>query len=69
MMPGMPERCTHDYYRHSITSLFAAFNIAEIKTWLGKHPRFHVHFTPTGSSWMNQAERLHERSANSSLLQ
>ncbi|GAX58778.1 IS630 family transposase [Streptomyces olivochromogenes] len=104
MMPGMPERRTHDYYRHGITSLFAAFNIAdgsviselhrrhraiefkkflvtidkavpvgldvhlvcdnyathntaEIKTWLGKHLRFHVHFTPTGSSWMNQVER------------
>ena len=27
MMPGMPERRTHDYYRHGITSLFAAFNI------------------------------------------
>jgi len=29
MMPGMPERRTHDYYRHGITSLFAAFNIAD----------------------------------------
>jgi hypothetical protein len=29
MMPGMPERLTHDYYRHGITSLFAAFNIAD----------------------------------------
>lgn len=104
MMPGMPERRTHDYLRHGITSLFAAFNIAdgtviselhrrhravefrkflaaidkavpagldvhlvcdnyathntaEIKTWLARHPRFHVHFTPTGSSWMNQVER------------
>jgi transcriptional regulator with XRE-family HTH domain len=27
MMPGMPERRTHDYQRHGITSLFAAFNI------------------------------------------
>jgi transposase len=104
MMPGMPERRTHDYLRHGITSLFAAFNIAdgtviselhrrhraiefrkfltaidkavpaaldvhlvcdnyathstaEIQTWLARHPRFHVHFTPTGSSWMNQVER------------
>ncbi|UKZ02959.1 IS630 family transposase (plasmid) [Streptomyces viridifaciens] len=104
MMPGMPERRTHDYLRHGITSLFAAFNIAdgtvigelhrrhraiefrkflvtidkavpreldvhlvcdnyathntaEIRTWLAKHPRFHVHFTPTGSSWLNQVER------------
>lgn len=29
MMPGMPERRTHDYCRHGITSLFAAFNIAD----------------------------------------
>jgi len=29
MMPGMPERRTHDYARHGITSLFAAFDIAD----------------------------------------
>jgi hypothetical protein len=29
MMPGMPERRTHDYHRNGITSLFAAFNIAD----------------------------------------
>ncbi|MEV5787036.1 IS630 family transposase [Streptomyces sp. NPDC052287] len=104
MMPGMPERRTHDYQRHGVTSLFAAFDIDDgtvisslhrrhravefkkflvkidkavppeldvhlvcdnyathktpaIKAWLGRHPRFHVHFTPTGSSWINQVER------------
>src|SRR3954452_1653432 len=104
MMPGMPERRTHDYVRNGITSLFAAFNTADgtvigelhrqhratefkqflttidktvppaldvhvicdnygthktpaIKAWLGRHPRFHLHFTPTGSSWINQVER------------
>ena len=104
MMPGMPERRSHDYARHGITSLFAAFNIADgtviteihrrhralefrkfliaidkavpaelavhlvcdnlathktpaIRDWLAKHPRFHPHFTPTGSSWINQVER------------
>jgi transposase len=104
MMPGMPERRTHDYARNGVTSLFAAFNIddgtviseirrrhraveykkflaaidkavpddlavhlvvdnlsthktPEIKAWLARHPRFHVHFTPTGSSWINQVER------------
>jgi hypothetical protein len=25
--------------------------------WLAAHPRFHMHFTPTGSSWINQVER------------
>ncbi len=104
MMPGMPERRSHDYARHGVTSLFAAFNIADgtviseihrkhravefkkfliaidkavpaeldvhlicdnlsthktpaINDWLAKHPRFHLHFTPTGSSWINQVER------------
>jgi transposase len=104
MMPGMPERRTHDYARNGITTLFAAFDTrtgevissihrrhraAEfrkflakidqevpehldihlicdnygthktptIKAWLARHPRFHMHFTPTGSSWVNQVER------------
>lgn len=104
MMPGMPERRTHDYHRNGITSLFAAFDVADgtvigelhrqhraaefkkflitidktvpaeldvhlvcdnygthktpaIRAWMAKHPRFHMHFTPTGSSWINQVER------------
>ena len=28
-----------------------------INDWLARHPRFHMHFTPTGSSWLNQVER------------
>jgi len=105
MMPGMPEKRTHDYVRHGTTSLFAAFNTADgtvissihrrhraiefkkflvkidadvpdelevhlvcdnysthkspsILTWLEAHPRFHMHFTPTYSSWINQVERF-----------
>jgi transposase len=104
MMPGTPERRTHDYVRHGITSLFAAFDITDgtviselhrrhratefkkflttidktvpaeldvhlicdnhgthktpaVKAWPAKHPRFHLHFTPTGSSWISQVER------------
>lgn len=105
MIPGTPERRTHDYKRHGVTSLFAAFDIQtgkviselhrrhravefkkflvtidktvpdeldihlvcdnyathkteQIRAWLARHPRFHVHFTPTGSSWVNQVERF-----------
>jgi transposase len=105
MVPGTPQRSTHDYARHGVTSLFAAFNITTgevisdlhrrhraiefrkflitidkavpaeldvhlvcdnyathktdmINNWLSRHPRFHVHFTPTGSSWVNQVERF-----------
>jgi hypothetical protein len=97
----LPERSTHDYARNGVTSLFAAFNIAdgtviselhrrhraaeflkfprkidkavpagpdvhlacgnlatrktpEVQQWLARSPRFHAHFTPTGSSWINQ---------------
>ncbi len=104
MMPGLPERRSHDYVRHGTTDLFAAFNIADgtvisvlyrhhratefkkflaridknvpaglevhmvcdnlathktplIQEWLARHPRFRLHFTPTGSSWINQVER------------
>jgi transposase len=31
---------------------------AAVKRWLAKHPRFHVHFTPTSSSWLNMVERF-----------
>jgi len=105
MMPGMPEKRTHDYARHGTTSLFAALNVADgtvisslhrrhraiefkkfltkidtevpehldvhlicdnygthkspsVVQWLQAHPRFHMHFTPTYSSWINQVERL-----------
>jgi transposase len=104
MMPGSPERRSHDYVRHGTTSLFAALNLAtgqiigslrrrhravefkkflglidttvpdglavhlvldnyathktpEIQRWLLRHPRFHLHFTPTSGSWLNMVER------------
>jgi transposase len=104
MMPGMPERRTHDYVRSGTTTLFAALDVASgqvigslhrrhralefrkfltkidtevpdeldvhlvcdnlsthktpaIMHWLDAHPRFHLHFTPTSSSWLNQVER------------
>ncbi|MFH9466416.1 IS630 family transposase [Streptomyces clavifer] len=104
MMPGVPERATHDYVRAGTTTLFAAFDAAsgqvigslhrrhratefkkfltkldkeipddlevhlvcdnyathqtaDIKKWLLAHPRFHMHFTPTSSSWLNLVER------------
>ena len=104
MMPGTPERRSHDSVRHGTTSLFAALNVAsgkvigslhrrhraseckeflvrideevpaeldvhlildnyathttpDIVRWLLRHPRFHLHFTPTSGSWLNMVER------------
>jgi transposase len=104
MMPGVPERRTHNYVRHGTTSLFAALDVASgfvigkcykrhraaefldflkkidahvpdgldvhiimdnyashkapvINNWLARRPHYHVHFTPTSASWINQVER------------
>jgi transposase len=104
LMPGVPERRTHDYVRNGITNLYAALDLASgqviadmtprhraeefrrflgliersvpahldvhvvldnssthktpsIQRWLVRHPRFHLLFTPTYSSWLNLVER------------
>jgi transposase len=102
LRPGVPERQTHDYVRHGVTTLFAALEVATgkvvdtclprhrhieflaflkqlarvyprrelhlvldnygthkhpaVKAWLARHPRIHLHFTPTGCSWLNLVE-------------
>jgi transposase len=104
MLPGTPQRATHDYKRNGTSSLYAALDLAsgkvigslhqrhraiefhkflqtieqqvpkhldihlvldnssthktpKIRRWLAAHPRFHLHFTPTSSSWLNLVER------------
>ena len=42
---------------HLVCDNLATHKTPAIKDWLAKHPRFHLHFTPTGSSWINQVER------------
>ena len=42
---------------HLILDNYATHKHADVKTWLTKHPRFHLHFTPTSSSWLNLVER------------
>jgi transposase len=42
---------------HVICDNYGTHKTPAIKAWLGRHPRFHLHFTPTGSSWINQVER------------
>jgi len=42
---------------HLILDNYATHKTPTIKRWLQRHPRFHLHFTPTGSSWLNLVER------------
>lgn len=43
---------------HLIADNYSTHKHAEVKAWLTKHPRFHMHFTPTSSSWLNLVERF-----------
>ena len=42
---------------HVVLDNYATHKTPAVKRWLKKHPRFVFHFTPTGSSWLNQVER------------
>ena len=42
---------------HLVLDNYATHKTPAIKEWLIKHPRFHLHFTPTSSSWLNLVER------------
>jgi len=42
---------------HLILDNYSTHKHANVKAWLAKNPRFHLHFTPTSSSWLNLVER------------
>ena len=43
---------------HLIIDNYATHKHPKVRAWLEKHPRFHLHFTPTSSSWLNLVERF-----------
>lgn len=43
---------------HLIADNYATHKHENVKQWLAKHPRFHMHFIPTSSSWLNLVERF-----------
>jgi transposase len=43
---------------HLIADNYATHKHASVRVWLKRHPRFHMHFTPTSASWLNQVERF-----------
>lgn len=42
---------------HLIVDNYGTHKHPRVKSWLARHPRFHLHFTPTSSSWLNLVER------------
>lgn len=43
---------------HMILDNYQTHKTAKVEMWFAKHPRFHRHFTPTSSSWLNMIERF-----------
>jgi transposase len=43
---------------HLVVDNYATHSHPEVQAWLAKHPRFVMHFTPTGASWLNMVERF-----------
>ena len=43
---------------HLIVDNYATHKHPKVKAWLKRHTRFHMHFTPTSSSWLNMVERF-----------
>ena len=47
-----------DLQIHLIIDNYATHKHPVVKAWLARHPRFHLHFTPTSSAWLNLVERF-----------
>ena len=43
---------------HLIVDNYATHKHPAVQRWLKRHPRFHIHFTPTSASWLNMIERF-----------
>ena len=43
---------------HLIVDNYATHKHPAVQRWLKRHPRFHMHFTPTSASWLNMVERF-----------
>lgn len=42
---------------HLVMDNYATHKTPRVKAWLARRPHWHVHFTPTSASWINQVER------------
>ena len=49
---------------HLIVDNYATHKHPAVQRWLKRHPRFHIHFTPTSASWLVVVERFRDLTAN-----
>ena len=50
-------RVPGDFDIHLVMDNYGTHKTPDVRAWFARHPRFHVHFTPTSASWLNQVER------------
>lgn len=43
---------------HIVLDNYATHKTPAVRRWLARHPEYHLHFTPTSASWLNQVERV-----------
>src|SRR5690242_9450862 len=43
---------------HLVMDNYGTHKVSKVQRWFVKHPNYHVHFTPTSASWLNQVERF-----------
>jgi len=48
----------HDMDVHLVMDNYGTHKTAKVRAWFAARPRYHVHFTPTSASWINQVERF-----------
>jgi len=57
--PSQVQRCPPNRVNSNlIADNYATHKHPKVTAWLSKHPRFHMHFTPTSSSWLTLVERF-----------
>ena len=54
----LDRRTPADKQLHLIADNYATHKHPKVQRWLQRHPRFHMHFTPTSASWLNMVERF-----------
>jgi DDE superfamily endonuclease/Homeodomain-like domain-containing protein len=56
-LAGIEQGTPDDVDLHLIADNYATHKHPQVQRWPARHPRFHMHFTPTSSSWLNLVER------------
>jgi transposase len=55
---GIEANLPRGLHVHLVIDNYGTRQVTKVRSWLARHPRYHVHFTPASGSWLNLVERL-----------